>query len=193
MKNKKIIIAITGASGTAYGFTLLEVLKMFDDVETHLVISEAGKKYLLHGEIGENALERAVSTADYTYDIEDISAPIASGSFKTEGMIVAPCSAKTLSSIASSYGANLITRAADVILKERRKLVLLFRETPLHLGHIENMARVTKMGGIVMPPIPAFYSKPETIEDIVLHSVGRALDLFSIEHNLFKRWEGFKE
>lgn len=193
MENKKIIVGITGASGTMYGLTLLNVLQKIDVVETHLVISDAGKKYLFHGEIGENALERAVSAADFTYDIDDISAPIASGSFKIEGMIVAPCSAKTLSSIARSYGDNLITRASDVVLKERRKLVLLFRETPLHLGHIENMAQVTRMGGIIMPPMPAFYSKPSTIEDIIMHSVGRALDLFSIDHTLFKRWGGFKE
>lgn len=191
MKKSRIVVGITGASGAIYGFTLLETLKNFDTVEIYLIISNNGR-YLLEEEIGKDAFERAVSMAHCYYDNDDLSAPISSGSFKTDGMIIAPCSAKTLSSIAHSYGSNLITRAADVMLKERRRLVLLFRETPLHLGHIENMEKVTRMGGIILPPIPAFYNKPVNLEDIIRHSVGKTLDLFSIEHNLYKRWDGSK-
>lgn len=188
MKNQKIIVGITGASGAIYGLTLLECLQKLDSVETHLIISNSGQ-LVLKQEIGKDALEKAVSMANYSYNISDLSAPIASGSYITDGMIIAPCSAKTLSSIAHSYGSNLITRAADVILKERRRLVLLFRETPLNLGHIENMTQITKMGGIILPPVPAFYSNPVNIEDIINHSIGKTLDLFFIEHKLYKRWD----
>ncbi len=187
MMKRRIIVGITGASGAVYGMSVLEALKASGMVEIHLVISEAGKD-LLRMENGTAAVKRAQQLADELYHNNDLAAPISSGSFLTDGMIVAPCSAKTLSAIAHGYGDSLLHRAADVALKERRKLVLLFRETPLHLGHIENMALVTRMGAIVLPPVPAFYHKPATIADLVNHSVGKVLDLFSLEHNLYLRW-----
>lgn len=187
MMKRRIIVGITGASGAVYGMSVLEALKASGMVEIHLVISDAGKD-LLRMESGTAAVKRAQQLADELYHNNDLAAPISSGSFLTDGMIVAPCSAKTLSAIAHGYGDSLLHRAADVALKERRKLVLLFRETPLHLGHIENMAQVTRMGAIVLPPVPAFYHKPATITDLVNHTVGKVLDLFSLEHNLYLRW-----
>lgn len=187
MKNLRIIVAITGASGAIYGMNLLKALKATACVETHLIISNAGKD-LLSMEIGIEAVSQARALAQVCHEINDLAAPISSGTCKTDGMIIAPCSAKTLSAVARSYGDNLIHRAADVALKERRTLVLMFRETPLHLGHIENMALVTRMGGIILPPIPAFYNRPKTIDEIVNHSVGKALDLFGLEHRLYKPW-----
>ena len=187
MMKRRIIVGITGASGAVYGMSVLEALKASGMVEIHLVISDAGKA-LLRMEIGPAAVKRAQQLADELYHNNDLAAPISSGSFLTDGMIVAPCSAKTLSAIAHGYGDSLLHRAADVALKERRKLVLLFRETPLHLGHIENMALVTRMGAIVLPPVPAFYHNPATIADMVSHTVGKVLDLFSLEHNLYLRW-----
>ena len=187
MKKRRIIVGITGASGAVYGMSALESLKATGMVEIHLVISEAGKD-LLRMEIGTSAVKRAQRLADALYHNNDLAAPISSGSFLTDGMIIAPCSAKTLSAVAHGYGDNLLHRAADVALKERRKLVLLFRETPLHLGHIENMALVTRMGAVVLPPVPAFYHKPATIADLVDHTIGKVLDLFSLEHNLYQRW-----
>ncbi len=184
---KKIIIGITGASGSVYGLCLLESLRETESVETHLIISPSAE-YILQQEIGDDAMQRAVSLADYHYDINDFSAPVASGSCINDGMIIAPCSAKCLSAVANAYGNNLITRAADVALKERRRLVLMFRETPLNLGHIENMAKVTRSGGILLPPVPAFYIKPNSIDEIIRHSAGKALDLFGIEHSLYRRW-----
>jgi flavin prenyltransferase len=187
VKNLRIIVAITGASGAIYGMNLLKALKATACVETHLIISNAGKD-LLSMEIGIEAVSQARALAQVCHEINDLAAPISSGTCKTDGMIIAPCSAKTLSAVARSYGDNLIHRAADVALKERRTLVLMFRETPLHLGHIENMALVTRMGGIILPPIPAFYNRPKTIDEIVNHSVGKALDLFGLEHRLYKPW-----
>ena len=184
---RRIIVGITGASGAIYSMSLLKALKASGCVETHLIISTAGND-LLCMEIDREAAARARTMAQVCYEIDNLAAPVSSGTFKTDGMIIVPCSAKTLAAIAHSYGDNLIHRAADVVLKERRTLVLMFRETPLHLGHIENMAQVTKMGGIILPPIPAFYNKPETIEDIVNHAVGKALDLFGLEHHLYKPW-----
>jgi flavin prenyltransferase len=184
----KIAIGINGATGVAYGIRLLQVLSADESVETHLIISHAGERTI---EIETDYKpEEIKALATCSYPIEDIGARLASGSFLLDGMIIAPCSMKTLSALAHSYADNLLTRTADVVLKERGKLVLLVRETPLHLGHLENMARVTRMGAIVMPPIPAFYHKPKTIQDIVDHSVGKALDMFRIEHNLFRRWSG---
>ncbi|ASQ45498.1 UbiX family flavin prenyltransferase [Legionella clemsonensis] len=186
MNKKRIIIGISGASGIIYGVRLLELLAK-TDYETHLVVSKAAQQ--------TRAFETALSAtqlstlANVSYSINDIAAPIASGSFKTVGMIIAPCSMRTLASIACGTTSNLLTRAADVVLKERRRLVLLVRETPLHLGHLENMKKVTEMGAIVAPPVPAFYNHPQTIEDIVTHSIGRTLDLFDIDIDVVKRWK----
>lgn len=184
----RIVIGINGATGVIYGIRLLEVLSGIQAVETHLIISPAGEKTIeLETAFGANDVK---AMANRCYPIDDIAAGIASGSFQHDGMIVAPCSMKTLSALATSYADNLLTRAADVTLKERRRLVLLVRETPLHLGHLRNMVSVTEMGAIVMPPVPAFYHGPQTIQDIVDHTVGKALDLFRIEHNLYRRWPG---
>jgi flavin prenyltransferase len=185
---KKILVGINGATGVIYGIRLLQVLSGLQETETHLLISKAGEKTI---EIETEFRAKDVrAMADNYYDIQDIGARLASGSFQHDGMIIAPCTMKTLSALAHSYADNLLTRAADVTLKERRKLVLLVRETPLHLGHLRNMMSVTEMGAIVMPPIPAFYSRPQTIQDIIDHTVGRMLDLFNIEHSLFPRWPG---
>lgn len=186
---KRIIVGISGASGVIYGLMFLEALKKINAVEIHLIISPTAERIFMD-EIDADAFERAKSMADYYHDINNLAAPIASGSFLTEGMIIAPCSAKTLASIAHGYGDNLMLRAADVVIKERRKLIVLFRETPLHLGHIENMALLTKMGGILLPPIPAFYHKPQSIIDIIQHTVGKTLDLLNFPHELYRRWEG---
>ena len=182
----RLIIGISGASGSIYGIRLLEFLQKIKGIETHLVISKTAENVIPY-ETDKN-IELVKKLADHCYKDDDLAAPISSGSFHTDGMVVAPCSAKTLSAVAHSYGENLIARASDVCLKERRKLVLVFRETPLTLSHIENMKSVTSMGGIILPPIPGFYSKPETIDDLINHTVGKVLDLFKIEHNLFKRW-----
>jgi flavin prenyltransferase len=179
---------MNGATGVIYGIRLLQVLSGMKDVETHLVISPAGEK-TIELETKYNAQE-VKSLAGFCYAYDDIGACLASGSFRRDGMIIAPCSMKTLSALAHSYADNLLTRAADVTLKERGKLVLLVRETPLHLGHLRNMVSVTEMGGIVMPPLPAFYHMPKTIQDVVDHTVGKALDLFNIGHDLFRRWPG---
>lgn len=182
---KRIIVGITGASGVVYGVRTLEVLHRLK-VETHLVVSRPAAINL---NIETNyTIGTLQSLASHVYDLEDLSAPIASGSYPVDGMIVAPCSIKTLSAIANSYDENILVRAADVSLKERRKLVLIVRETPLHEGHLELMMKVTRMGGIILPPVPAFYSMPKTIDDIINQTVGRALDQFSIDANLFRRW-----
>ena len=184
----KLVIAITGASGSIYGIRLLEFLKEKKDIETHLVISKTAKNVIPY-ETSYDNIDQVKALADFYYHDDDLAAPISSGSFLTNGMIVAPCSAKSLSAVAHSYGENLIVRTCDVSLKERRKLVLVFRETPLTLAHIENMKRVTHMGGIILPPTPGFYSKPQTIDDLINHIIGKVLDLFGIEHTLFKRWK----
>jgi len=184
----RLIVGITGASGVIFGIRLLEVLSSIKEVETHLIISEAGEiniKYETDWEIKD-----VKALADFSYDINDIAAQPASGSFKRDGMIVAPCSVKTMSALANSYAENLLLRTGDVTLKERRKLVLLVRETPLHLGHLRNMERLTEMGAIIMPPVPAFYHRPKTIPDIIDHTIGKTLDIFGIEHDLFQRWSG---
>jgi 4-hydroxy-3-polyprenylbenzoate decarboxylase len=186
---KKIIVGITGASAVIYGVRLLEALSEAG-IETHLVITQAGKKNLLTET--KYSISQIESMASYVYDVEDMGADIASGSFKMDGMIVAPCSIKTLSAIANSYSDNLLVRAADVTLKERRRLVLLVRETPFHKGHLDLMVRITKMGGIILPPIPAFYHLPKTMEDLIDQTVGKVLDLFQIDHHLFDRWGSSK-
>lgn len=182
-----LIIGITGATGTIYGIRLLEVLSK-KNIETHLIISKAGEENIKY-ETGWK-LEDVKALASFSYDINDIGARLASGSFKRDGMIVAPCTVKTMSALANSYTENLLIRAGDVTLKERQKLVLLVRETPLHLGHLRNMERLTEMGAIIMPPVPAFYHKPKTIKDIIDHTVGKVLDILGVEHDLFQRWAG---
>ena len=184
---RRIVVAMTGASGALYGVRLLEALRALG-AETHLVISKAGALSLRH-ELGMRVAQLK-TLADHAHPIGDVAASIASGSFQTQGMAVAPCSVKTLGEIASGISGNLISRAADVALKERRRLVLMLRETPLHLGHIRSMAQVTEMGGVIFPPVPAFYTQPKTLADLVDHSVGRVLDLLGIESDLVERWEG---
>jgi 4-hydroxy-3-polyprenylbenzoate decarboxylase len=184
-----LIIGITGATGVIYGIRLLEVLSSMKDIETHLVISKAGEIIINHET--ERKIEDIRKLANFSYDVEDIGARISSGSFQRDGMIVAPCTVKTMSGMANSYSDNLITRAGDVTLKERKKLVLMVRETPLHLGHLRNMERLTEMGAIIVPPVPAFYYRPKTIQEIIDHTVGRLLDIVDIKHNLFRRWSGY--
>jgi 4-hydroxy-3-polyprenylbenzoate decarboxylase len=187
---KRLIIGLSGASGVIYGIRLLEVLRGVEEVETHLIISAAAKRtLLLETDFTVNQVE---SLANQVYRFNDIAAAISSGSYKTMGMVIIPCAIKTLSGIAQSYTDNLILRAADVVLKDRRKLVLVLRETPLHLGHIRLMAQVTEMGAIIMPPMPAFYHHPQTVDDIINQTVNRILDLFEIElsEDLFRRWQG---
>uniref|UniRef100_UPI003101A116 UbiX family flavin prenyltransferase n=1 Tax=Neorhizobium sp. EC2-8 TaxID=3129230 RepID=UPI003101A116 len=184
---RRIIIAITGASGVIYGVRALQLLKQVEDVETHAVISPSAFRTAID-EIDMTA-EEIKGLADVLYNYKDIGAAISSGSFRTAGMLVAPCSVKTLSGIANCYNDELIVRAADVCLKERRRVVLLFRETPLHAGHIALMDQATRNGAIVMPPVPAFYSKPKSLDEMVTQTVGRALDLFDIHLPMVKRWK----
>jgi len=184
---RRIIIAITGASGVVYGVRALQLLREVEDIETHAVISPSAFRTAID-EIDMGA-EEIKGLADVLYNYKDIGAAISSGSFRTAGMLVAPCSVKTLSGIANCYNDELIVRAADVCLKERRRVVLLFRETPLHAGHIALMDQATRNGAIVMPPVPAFYSKPKTLDDMVTQTVGRALDLFDIHLPMVKRWK----
>lgn len=186
---KRLIIALTGATGAIYGVRMLEVLKAQSDWETHLVISNAGVVNLKH----EMNLKRAdlAALADVSHGIDDIAASIASGGFKTEGMIIAPCSMKTLAAVAHGFGDNLISRAADVVLKERRRLIVVPREAPLNLAHIRNMAVLTEMGGIIYPPMPAFYNKTDSLSAMVDETVGRILDMFDVDVNgLFTPWQG---
>jgi 4-hydroxy-3-polyprenylbenzoate decarboxylase len=182
---KRLVVGISGATGAIYGIRLLEFLSK-SDVETHLVISNSAEK-TIHMETSWT-LEQVKALATVTYDMEDVGADISSGSFRTEGMVVIPCSIKSLSAIANSYNDNLLIRAADVMLKERRKLVLVVRETPLHRGHLSLMLKVADVGGVILPPIPAFYFLPKTLDDIINHTVGRVLDVFEIDHSLFNRW-----
>lgn len=187
---KRIVVAITGASGAIYGVRLLDVLAGIPDIETHVVVSASGALTALQ----ELDLKRAdiEAKASVAHGIKDIGASIASGSFEADGMIVAPCSMKTLAAIAHGYADNLVVRAADVMLKERRRLVLLARETPLHLAHLRNMVAVTEMGGIVMPPVPAFYQHPKTIADLVDDTVARALALVGVDVPGIRRWAGLE-
>jgi len=185
---KRIIVGISGASGTIYGVRLLEALSRVDDVETHLIISRGARVTMEHEtSMTPDELEKL---AHFVHSPENLAACISSGSFRTDGMVVAPCSMKSLSMIAYSIDDNLLVRAADVHLKERRKLVLIVRETPLHLGHLRQMTIVTEMGGIILPPVPSFYHAPKTLDDIVDQTVGKTLDQLGIDHNLFRRWRG---
>jgi 4-hydroxy-3-polyprenylbenzoate decarboxylase len=183
-----LIIGITGASGVIYGIRLLETLATKRDIETHLVISRAGEINIEYETSWK--IQDIKALADFSYDINDVGARLASGSFRNDGMIVVPCTVKTMSALANSYTENLLIRAGDVTLKERRKLVLVVRETPLHIGHIRSMERLSEMGAIIMPPMPSFYHRPKTIEDVIDHTLGKILDIFDIEHNLFQRWAG---
>ena len=183
-----LAVGITGASGSVYGIRLLELLSSIENVETHLIISEPGEAIIRY-ETGRG-IESVRALANFSYDIRDMGAKVSSGSFKTDGMVVAPCTVKTMSAIANSYSENLLIRVGDVTLKERRRLLLLVRETPLHLGHLRNMERLCEMGAIIMPPTPAFYHRPQTVQDIIDHTVGKMLDIFGIEHPLFQRWPG---
>jgi flavin prenyltransferase len=183
----RIIVGITGASGSIYGIRLLEVLRSYKNIETHLVVSEAAKKNILLET--DWKVENVEALANHVYDNDDLAAPISSGSFRTEGMIIAPCSVKTLSGLAHSFTSNLLIRAGDVALKEKRKVIIMFRETPLHLGHFRLLTQLAEIGAIIMPPFPAFYHHPKTIQDIIDHTIGKILDQFGLEHQLFKRWK----
>jgi 4-hydroxy-3-polyprenylbenzoate decarboxylase len=181
----RLIVGITGASGAVLGLRMLETLRELE-IETHLVLTRAGRM-TLHYETGLKPAD-AERLADVVHSAEDVGAPISSGSFRTLGMVVVPCSMKSLAEIATGVTDNLLSRAADVVLKERRRLVLVARETPLHLVHLRNMATVTEMGAIVVPPVPAFYNRPETIDDILDHLTGRVLDLFGLDTGRVRRW-----
>lgn len=190
LRRKRLIIAITGATGVIYGVRLLQALREQPEVETHLLISEAGILNL-HQELSMKRKD-VEALADVVHNVRDVGASIASGSFQSEGMIIAPCSMKSLASVAHGLSDNLITRAADVVLKERRRLVLMVRETPFNLAHLRNMTAITEMGGIIFPPLPGFYHRPASIAEMVDHTVGRVLDLFDIQHTLTPRWSGLK-
>ena len=187
---KRLIVGITGATGAVYGVEILKMLKTVDGWESHLVLSDAGALNAWH----ELKLKRKdiEKLADVAYHPKDIAATISSGSYLTDGMVVAPCSMKTLAAVAHAHADDLLSRAADVVLKERRRLVLGPRETPLNLAHLRNMAQVTEMGGIIFPPVPAFYALPKTLEDMVAHTVARVLDLFGVHSARLSRWQGMK-
>lgn len=187
---KRVVVALTGASGALYGVRLLEQLRRSDGVETHLMISDAAALNL-HHEL-DTRRKDIEALADHVHSVRDIGACVASGSFRADGMVIAPCSMKTLASVAHGLCDNLITRAADVMLKERRTLVLMVRETPFNLAHLRNMTSVTEMGGIVFPPLPALYQRPQSIVEMVDHTVGRVLDLLGIEQALTPEWQGLK-
>ena len=183
----RIIVGITGASGSVYGIRLLGVLRTYEKVETHLVITDTGKKTIQLETTKK--VEEVETLAHHVYDNQDLAAPITSGSFRTEGMVIIPCSVKTLSGIAHSFNTNLLIRASDVMLKEKRKLIIGCRETPLHLGHLRLLTQLSEMGAIILPPIPAFYHHPQNIQNIIDHSIGKVLDQLGLEHQLFKRWK----
>ena len=188
---KRLIVGITGATGAVYGVEILKVLKSTSEWESHVILSDAGALNLWH-ELGMKRKELE-QLADFAYHPKDIAATLASGSYLTEGMVIAPCSMKTLAAVAHAHADDLIARAADVVLKERRRLVLVPRETPLNLAHLRNMTAVTEMGGIIFPPVPAFYAKPKSLDELVAHSVARVLDLFGVHSAKLARWRGMKE
>jgi 4-hydroxy-3-polyprenylbenzoate decarboxylase len=182
---KRLVIGVSGASGAIYAFRMLDALS--GQVESHLIISKASRTTVaLETDFEIKELE---AKATYVHETGNLAAPISSGSFLTDGMVIIPCSIKTLSGVANSYNENLLIRAADVTLKERRKLVLVVRETPLHIGHLKLMVKVSEMGAVIFPPVPAFYHGPRTIDDVINQTVGKILDLFGVEHRLFKRWK----
>ncbi|CAO3419788.1 UbiX family flavin prenyltransferase [Azospirillum doebereinerae] len=190
MAARRLIVGISGASGAVYGIRALELARAAG-IETHLVVSRSAL-LTLHQELGMQKADLD-GRADVIHPATDIGATIASGSFRTLGMLIAPCSVKTMSEIATGVTSTLMSRAADVVLKERRRLVLMVRETPLHLGHLQTMTALTQMGAIIMPPVPAFYTRPQSLDQVVIHSVARALDLFDIDTGAVKRWGGLKD
>jgi 4-hydroxy-3-polyprenylbenzoate decarboxylase len=185
---RRLIVAITGASGAVYGVRLLQALRERADVQSHLIVTPAGWLNV-EQELGQGRRD-IEALADVVHGVRDVGACVASGSFATDGMVVAPCSMRTLAAVAHGLSDNLVARAADVTLKERRRLVLMVRETPLNLAHLRNMAAVAEMGGVVFPPVPAFYQRPATIEQLVDHTVGRVLDLLGLPQSLAPEWEG---
>ncbi len=185
---KRLIVAITGATGASYGVRLLQMLHEIPDIETHLVVSDSGLLNLQH-ELHMNHTQLE-ALSDVAHHVHDVGATIASGSFQSDGMVVAPCSMRTLSAVAHGLSDNLITRAADVMLKERRRLILMVRETPFNLAHLRNMTSVTEMGGIIYPPLPCFYHQPQTIADIIDHTVSRVINLLGVPHSQAPRWDG---
>jgi 4-hydroxy-3-polyprenylbenzoate decarboxylase len=187
---KRLIVAITGASGARYGVRLLELLRATEGIETHLMISDAAALNLHHElDVKRKDIE---ALADNVHSVRDIGACVASGSFRADGMVIAPCSMKTLAAVAHGMCDNLITRAADVTLKERRRLVLLVRETPFNLAHLRNMTAVTEMGGIIFPPLPALYQRPQSIDEMIDHTAGRVMDMLGLEQSLAPEWNGLK-
>lgn len=186
----KLVVGITGASGIIYGVRALQMLRAMNEVETHLVMSY-GARLTLSQEL-DMTVSEVHALADVVYNDRDLGAALSSGSFKTAGMLVAPCSIKALSGIANSYADNLVTRAADVTLKEQRRLVLMVRESPLHAGHLRLMTMAAEAGAVICPPVPAFYTKPQSLDDVVNHTVGRALDLFGFESPTVRRWSGLR-
>lgn len=187
MGKKRIVVGLSGATGAVYGIRLLEALREAD-VESHLVLTDPGRRNI---ELEtDRKVEDVIALASKVHDIGNIAATIASGSFFTDGMAVCPCSMKTLSGIVNSYNENLLNRAADVTLKERRRLVLVPRETPLHKGHLDLLTRAADLGAVILPPMVAFYHRPKTVQEIIDQTVGKVLDTLGVEHNLFKRWEG---
>lgn len=189
---KRLIVGVSGSSAPQLGLAVLRALREVPGMEIHLVISRGAARSIA-AEMGDEAEAEFTALADVTYQPDNLAAAIASGSFRTAGMVVVPCSMRTLAAVATGNTGDLLTRAADVCLKERRRLVLVTRETPLNLIHIRNMETVTLAGGVIMPPVPAFYHRPETIEDLLRHTAGKVLDLFGLDHRLFRRWEGFPE
>jgi 4-hydroxy-3-polyprenylbenzoate decarboxylase len=184
---RRLIVGVSGATGAIYGVRILEILSKIDNVETHLVLTKAGKMTI---QVETPYSVKDVETmADIVHDVNNVGASISSGSFRTAGMVIAPCSMKSMSAIAHSLGGDLLVRAADVVLKERKKLVLVARETPLHLGHLEAMVALTRMGAVIFPPVPAFYHRPKTLDDVINQTVTRVLDQFDIDVKLFHRWD----
>jgi 4-hydroxy-3-polyprenylbenzoate decarboxylase len=186
-QKRRLIVGVSGATGAIYGVRMLEILSRIEEIETHLVLSRAGKMTIQVET--PYSVKDVEAMADVVHDVNNVGASISSGSFRTEGMVIAPCSMKSMSGIAHSLGGDLLVRAADVVLKERKKLVLVARETPLHLGHLEAMVSLTRMGAIIFPPVPAFYHRPQTLDDIINQTVTRILDQFNIDVSLFHRWD----
>jgi 4-hydroxy-3-polyprenylbenzoate decarboxylase len=186
-KKRRLIIGVSGATGAIYGVRMLQILSKIEDIETHLVLSKAGKMTIQVET--PYSVKDVEALADVVHDINNVGASISSGSFRTEGMVIAPCSMKSMGAIAHSLGGDLLVRAADVVLKERKNLVLVVRETPLHLGHLEAMASLARMGAVIFPPVPAFYHRPKTLDDVINQTVTRILDQFDIDVSLFHRWD----